>query len=322
MNKKTNNHLTISIVTPVYNEIGNIELFYSRTKKSLLSSNLKHEMIFINDGSTDDSLEKILQIAKKDNSVKIICLSRNFGHQIAITAGIDYCEGDAAVIIDSDLQDPPELIPALIKTWQEGFEVVHAVRKNRKDTWFKKVSAKIFYRLFSLISDVSSPLDSGDFRLIDRKVINELVKLREGSRYFRGLVPWLGFRQTSVYFDRDKRKSGISKYSLTKMIGFSFDAITSFSTTPLKLISILGSIFTLSGLSLGVFLLIKHQPINTNAHLVSILTAIIFLASGTELLAMGLLGEYLGRTYSETQKRPLYIVRELTNISKQTTSPS
>lgn len=237
MNEK-NNKVEISVVVPIHNEERNIPELYERLQKTLIQISQQYEIIFVNDGSKDNSLNEILKIAEIDSKVFYINFSRNFGHQIAVMAGLDASSGQAVVIIDGDLQDPPELIVDLYKKYKQGFEVVYARRKERKgESMFKKLSAKIFYRLLKRITSIDIPLDTGDFRLIDRKVVNYLKKMPEQNKFLRGQIAWLGFRQTEVLFVRDKRKFGKSGYSLGKMIQFAMDGITGFSDKPLQLVS-------------------------------------------------------------------------------------
>lgn len=314
MKKRNKTNFKLSVVAPVYNEIENIASFYSRLKKSVIG--YKHEIIFVDDGSTDGSVEKLEQIGKKDKQSKVLIFSRNFGHQIAITAGINNCSGDATVIIDSDLQDPPELIPSLVKKWLEGYEVVYAVRRTRKDSWFKKITASLFYKILAQITEIEIPANTGDFRLIDKKIANELSKMPEKSRFVRGLVPWIGFRQTSVFFSRDKRRHGETKYSFSKMLKLSLHAMTSFSSFSLKLISYLGLILSIVGLLGGIGVAIFRSVIPVNLYLILLLISVISFTSGLILVALGILGEYIGRIYTETQNRPLYIIKDKINFRK------
>ncbi|MFA5158315.1 MAG: glycosyltransferase [Patescibacteria group bacterium] len=312
MKKRNKTNFKLSIVAPVYNETENIASFYSRLKKSV--KKYKHEIIFIDDGSSDGSVGKLEQISKKDKQTKVLIFSRNFGHQIAITAGIDNSSGDATVIIDSDLQDPPELIPSLVSKWLGGYEVVYAVRRARKDSWFKKITASIFYKILVSITEIKIPANTGDFRLIDKKVASELSKMPEKSRFIRGLVPWIGFSQTSVFFNRDKRHHGKTKYSFGKMLKLSLHAITSFSNFSLKLISYAGFILFIVGFLGGIGVIIFRSVMAGNLYLILLLISVIALTSGLILIALGILGEYVGRIYTETQNRPLYIIKDKINF--------
>ena len=304
----------ISIVLPVYNEFDNINELYRRLKDSLQRFK-PYEIIFVNDYSRDNSLKIITDLAARDPYVKIINFSRNFGHQAAITAGIDFAEGDAVVIMDSDLQDTPEIIPEMIEKWREGFEVVYARRRVRKDTFFKRSTAFVFYRLLQKIASIEIPEDTGDFRLIDKKVVREMRRLREHSRFMRGLTSWVGFRQTAVFFDREDRRYGQTNYPFRKMLKFAIDAFASFSTVPLKLSSLLGfltALGSLCGILYGLIRKIFFSDVVVSGWTFTIIT--IFFIGGIQLIVLGVMGEYIGRIYVETQNRPLYIVRDTVNI--------
>ncbi len=308
---------TISVVLPVYNEAENIAELYRRLKKSL-GNDEPHEIIFINDHSRDETPEKITALAASDASVKIINFSRNFGHQAAITAGIDFASGDAVVIMDSDLQDTPETIPEMVAKWREGYDVVFARRRERKDSFFKKITAFGFYRLLRMIANIDIPEDTGDFRLIDRKVVLEMRRLREHSRFMRGLTSWVGFRQTAVLFDRENRRYGKTKYPVHKMLKFAGDAFVSFSTVPLKLASLLGFLTALASVVGICYSLVRkffYADAVVSGWTFTIIT--IFFIGGIQLLVLGVLGEYIGRIYIETQRRPLYIVRDTINVDQE-----
>lgn len=296
----------VSIIVPVLNEENNIPVLYQRIKKNL--KNFKYEIIFVNDGSDDQSRKVIEKIIDVDRNVKIINLSRNFGHQIAISCGIDYAQGDAAVIIDADLQDPPEIIPAMIEKWQEGFDVVYAVRKAREgENVLKKLTASIFYRLMRVLSGTKIPLDTGDFRLISKKVILVLRRTREYQRFMRGLVSWVGFSQIGIEFTRGKRFSGKTKYPLFSMIKFALDGILSFSLLPLRIVSLMG-IVTVAILVLLIFYSFYRTAIGQTVPGWASTTIIILFLGSIQLISIGIIGEYLGRIYIEVKRRPLYIV--------------
>jgi len=270
------------------------------------------EIILIDDGSTDDSADLIRQYAAQDARVKPVIFARNFGHQIAVTAGLDYSQGDAVVIIDSDLQDPPEVILDLISKWKEGFQVVYAVRAEREgESWFKLFTASLFYRLITSITEVKIPLDAGDFRLLDRKVVNVLNQMRERHRFLRGLSTWVGFRQTGVPYRRVARQVGETKYPFRKMFRLAINAVTSFSYFPLQLATYIG--FVAAGLSiLSIPVVIAIRLWGTATPLLgqaTTLIAVLFLG-GAQLISLGILGEYIGRLYDEAKGRPLYIVLE------------
>lgn len=304
----------LSIVVPIFNEEQTIPELYERLQKAASQITAGYELIFVNDGSKDKSLDALIKISEKDPRVFFINFSRNFGHQIAVTAGLDACAGEAVVIIDGDLQDPPELIPQLYAKYKEGFEVVYARRMERKgESFFKKITAKFFYRTLKNITAIDIPLDTGDFRLIDRKVVDNLKKMQEQNKFLRGQIAWLGFRQTAVFYDRDKRKYGTTGYPLSKMLRFAMDGITGFSDKPLLWVSRLG--FTISFLSFIVILyaVYSHFVLNqTITGWTSLIISSMFIG-GVQLISVGVIGEYISRINRNVLKRPLYII-EKTNI--------
>ena len=301
----------ISIIAPIYNEVNNIPELYRRIREVLDPTKDAWELLMVDDGSTDGSTDLIREYHDRDSRVVPIIFARNFGHQIAVTAGLDYSRGDAVVIIDADLQDPPEVILNMIAKWREGFEVVYAIRTEREgETWFKEFTASLFYRLIYRITDVDIPLDTGDFRLLDRKVVNVLKQMRERHRFLRGMSVWVGFRQTGVEYKRAARFSGETKYPLKKMVKFATDAITSFSYFPLQLAMYIG--FAAAGLSiLAIPVVVAMRLIGNQAFFgqASTLIAVLFLG-GVQLISLGILGEYIGRLYDEAKGRPLYIVSQ------------
>lgn len=300
-----------SVIIPVYNEEKVIDETYNRLKATLDSTSAPYELIFIDDGSRDSSKDIIKSLCQKDPKVKLITFSRNFGHQTAISAGLDHASGKALIIIDADLQDPPSVILEMIKKWKEGYEVVYGQRTGRKgEGIFKKMTAAVFYRLFKSLSQYDMPLNAGDFRLIDLKVAEALKSFREKNRYLRGLISWLGFKQTKVEYVREERFAGQTKYSLSKMLKLSWDAITSFSYIPLRLAAYLG--FLVSGLSFIYLLVVIYQALFTNTTVPgwASLIAINLLFNGIVLIILGIFGEYLGRIYEETKNRPLYIISD------------
>jgi len=304
----------ISVIVPVLNEENNILVLYQGIKKNL--KNFKYEIIFVNDGSYDRSQETIEKIIDTDRNVKLINLSRNFGHQIAISCGIDYAQGDAAVIMDADLQDPPEIIPLMIKKWQEGFDVVYAIRKVREgESILKKLTASIFYRLMRVLSGTKIPLDTGDFRLISKKVILVLRRTREYQRFMRGLVSWVGFSQSGIEFTRGKRLSGKTKYPLFSMIKFALDGILSFSLLPLRIVSMMG-IVTVAILILLIFYSLYRTITGQTVPGWASTTVIILFLGSIQLISIGIIGEYLGRVYEEVKRRPLYIIDSTLGIQE------
>ena len=302
---------TFSVVAPIFNEIGNLPELYRRVKETLDALGEPWELVLVDDGSTDGSTDAIRELAAQDKRVRPVIFARNFGHQLAVTAGLDYSRGQAVTIIDSDLQDPPEVVADLIAKWREGYEVVYAVRSEREgETWFKLLTASLFYRLIYRITDVNIPMDTGDFRLLDRKVVNVMNQMRERHRFLRGMSVWVGFKQTGVEYRRAARFSGETKYPLKKMLKFATDAITSFSHFPLQLAMYLG--FISAGLSILAIPLVALVRVSGGHELTgqaTTLIAVLFLG-GVQLICTGILGEYVGRIYDQAKGRPLYIVRE------------
>jgi len=315
MDNSLSKKIDLSLVIPVYNEEAVLWELYKRLNPILESLKLNYEVIFVNDGSGDGSQKIIEQINKKNLSYKCLAFSRNFGHQIAISAGLDFTQGSAAIIMDADLQDPPELIPELLKKWKEGYEVICAKRESRKDGSFKKLTAHAFYRLFNKISDISIPLDTGDFRLLDEKVVITLRSFREKNRFLRGLFSWTGYRHTYVTFRRDERYAGKTHYPVIKMIKFALDGLFSFSALPLRLATWLGIICSFAGF-VGIIwvVIIRFLPNYTSSGWATLMTTVLFLG-GIQLFIMGMIGEYLSRIYTEVQNRPLYIIRDKIGIN-------
>ncbi len=302
---------TISIIAPIYNEIGNIDALYERVKQTMENTSETWELVLVDDGSQDGSTEKIRQLSQADQRIQAVIFARNFGHQIAVSAGLDYSQGQAVVIIDADLQDPPEIIPELITKWREGYEVVYAVRTEREgETWFKKTTAALFYRLIYRITDVDIPLDTGDFRLLDRKIVNILCQMGERHRFLRGMTSWIGFRQIGVPYKRAARMTGTTKYPIKKMVKFASDAITGFSYFPLQVATYMGFISAgLSIIAIPVVIIMRLAGSQAFFGQATTLIAVLFLG-GIQLISLGILGEYIGRLYDEAKGRPLYIVSE------------
>ncbi len=302
---------TFTVIAPIYNELENLTLLYQRVKAVMESTGEPWELILVDDGSTDGSTDIMRQLAAEDQRVRPVIFARNFGHQIAVTAGMDYSRGQAVTIIDADLQDPPEVILDLIEKWREGYQIVYAVRSEREgESWFKLTTASLFYKLIFKITDVKIPLNTGDFRLIDRKALDVMGTMRERSRFLRGMGAWVGFKQIGVEYKRHARHAGETHYPLKNMIKLALNAITGFSTYPLQLLTTAGAI--LVGLSLVLLLVYLLLAIFNNFDLTYILAtwlSLIFL-SGILLIGMGILGEYIGRTYDEAKGRPLYIIAE------------
>ncbi len=303
--------VTYSIVAPIYNELENLPELYRRISAVMDSTGETWELVLVDDGSTDGSTDKILELARADKRVRPVIFARNFGHQIAITAGWDYARGEAVVIIDADLQDPPEVILDLAKKWKEGYEVVYAVRAEREgESWFKKFTAAAFYRLIYRITDVKMPLDAGDFRLMDRKVVEVLKTMRERHRFPRGMSAWVGFKQVGVAYKRAARVAGVTKYPFRKMLKLALNAITGFSYFPLQVATYFG--FASAGLAIlaiPVVIVMRMSGDGAFTGQATTLIAVLFLG-GVQLISLGILGEYIGRLYDEAKGRPLYIVRE------------
>jgi len=306
----------VSLIIPCYNEQEVINTTYNRIKTVLINSNIDYEIIFINDGSKDNTLIILSELAKNDTNVKVLSFSRNFGHQPAVTAGISHCKGNMAIIMDADLQDPPELIPQMIEIAEKNnCNVVYGVRINRKgESWFKKFTAKMYYNLLNYLSDVDIPKNTGDFRLIDRKVIDEFKKLGEKNKYIRGLISWVGFKQMPIYYERESRLMGETKYPLSKMLKFASNGLIYFTKKPLNIAITLGFISVLLGLILTgyVFFSKYFQPLTTVPGWASTLIIIIFFG-GVQLLSIGVLGKYIACIFDEVKNRPEYIIEEQIN---------
>jgi dolichol-phosphate mannosyltransferase len=303
----------VSYVLPVYNEQDGITAFHTELTAALAERpEFDYELVYVNDGSADASLGILKDLAKNDERVRVVDFARNFGHQIAITAGLDLAEGDAVIVMDTDLQDPPRVSLELVDAWRAGAEIVHARRRTRQDTAFKRATAHLYYRTLRASTEVDIPLDTGDFRLLDRRVADELRRYRERSRFVRGIVASMGFRQTEVAFDRDERFAGETKYPLRKMARLAVDGMTSFSTAPLKMITRLGFVvLALSLVGIVYALAMKFfRPEITVSGWTMLMCVVLFLG-GTQMLSLGVLGSYIGRIYSEAQGRPLYLVREV-----------
>ena len=303
--------ITYSIVAPIFNEKENLPELYRRIKEVMDSTGEPWELVLVDDGSTDGSTNMIRQLAKDDKRVRPVIFARNFGHQIAITAGWDYARGDAVVIIDADLQDPPELILEMAKKWKEGYEVVFAVRAEREgESWFKLWTASVFYRLIYRITDVKIPLDTGDFRLMDRKVVDVLKKMRERHRFPRGMSAWVGFNQIGVEYKRAARVAGETKYPFRKMFRLALNAITGFSYFPLQVATFFGfASASLAIIAIPIVVYMRASGSQAFFGQATTLIAVLFLG-GVQLICVGILGEYIGRLYDEAKGRPLYVVRE------------
>lgn len=310
----------ISFIFPVYNNSASLNILYTQVKDvvSDLSKKYKYEFIFVNDGSIDNSIDVLRKLAKNDPSVKVLNLSRNFGHQAAVSAGLDYVTGDATIIMDADLQDPPAVCALLVEKWEEGYEVVYAQRRTRKDPLFKRLTADAYYRTLSSLSTVDIPRNTGDFRLVDRKVVHVVRQMKEQNRFLRGMFSFTGFRQIAVPFDRHVRLGGKSEYTFKKMMKLAKDGVFGFSDVPLQFVTRLGflvSLLSLFGIIYAVSLKLFWPHITVPGW--TLIVVAIFFTAGVQLLMLGVLGEYIGRIYSEVRNRPNYIVREEINWSKK-----
>ena len=309
--------MEISAIIPSYNEQDNVGLMYERMTKTLSKISPDYEIIYINDCSKDQTLLRIKELAAKDTHVKYLSFSRNFGHQIAVSAGLDYCSGKAVVIIDGDLQDPPELIEQMYEKYKEGYKGVYARRTSREgETWFKKATAKIFYRLLASMTSIDIPVDVGDFRLIDQVIVKHLRNMPEKSKYIRGQISWIGYKQTFVNYHRDARIYGKTNYPLRKMLRFALDGITAFSDKPLKIASGLGIVAAIVSLLALVYALVAHFCFNsTITGWTSLILSVLFIG-GVQLITIGIIGEYIARINNDVRNRPLYILEE-NNMEEQ-----
>jgi len=303
--------MVLSIVVPCYNEEAVIGEFHRRVLAALEGVESDLEIIYTDDGSRDQTATILRELQQKDDRVRVVSLSRNFGHQLAVTAGLEHARGDAVVIIDADLQDPPEVIGEMIERWRDGYQVVYGLRVRRAgETTFKRWSAKLFYRLLNRLSEIEIPPDVGDFRLLDRQVVDVLLAMPERDRFLRGMISWVGFKQVAVIYDREPRRAGESKYPLVKMLGFALDSVISFSFAPLRLAIWVGFGAIAAAFAGIVYaLIIRLYTTEWVRGWASIFTAILFLG-GIQLITLGIVGEYVGRIYAEVKMRPLYVVRE------------
>ena len=308
---------TLSLVLPIYNEEAVIPELHSRLQDFLAKLAMDAEVVFVNDGSRDRSMELLRGIATGEPRYRILSFARNFGHQTAITAGIDYARGEAVVVMDADLQDPPEVVLAMVDKWREGFDVVYGKRRSREgETYFKLVTAAAFYRVFAAMIPIEVPLDTGDFRLMSRRVVIALRELAETHRFVRGMVAWIGFKQTAVLYDRPGRFAGETKYPLKKMIRFAIDGITSFSVLPLRFATYLGMVISLMSVGVAIWALAARFVFHATVAGWTAEVVIVSLLAAVQLLMIGILGEYIGRIYEEVKRRPLYVVGDTVNAEK------
>jgi dolichol-phosphate mannosyltransferase len=301
----------ISVVAPIHNEAETIPELHRRLT-SVLAKLGAYEIVLVDDGSTDGSWERMLALAPGDAHLRLVRLSRNFGHQAALTAGLEAARGDAVVLIDSDLQDPPELIPSLVAKWREGFDVVYGLRTKREgETLFKRTTASVFYRLLRGMTRIEIPADAGDFRLLSRRAVDALARMPERARFLRGMTSWLGFPQTGVQYERDARHAGATKYPTRRMISFALDAMTSFSTTPIRVVTGLG--FVLVAFCAVVLSWTVYIKVFTNSAVAgwTSLLIVVLLLGGMQLVSLGIIGQYIGRIFEEAKQRPLFVVGEI-----------
>jgi glycosyltransferase involved in cell wall biosynthesis len=311
------NYPEISVIIPCYNEEKSIQLMYDRLISSISSITTNFELIFVNDGSKDNSHLELIRLSNEDSRVKYINFSRNFGHQIAVTAGLDHSTGSAVVIIDGDLQDPPEVIPEMYAKHKEGFEVVYGQRLKRNgEGFFKKITAKYFYRILKKITSVDIPVDTGDFRLIDRKIVNDLKNMPEQNKFLRGQIAWLGYRQTNVFFERQERKFGETGYPFSKMLKFALDGITGFSDFPLQFVTKTGIFISFFSFLVILYAIFSHFILQkTITGWTSLIISSMFIG-GVQLISIGIIGEYVSRINKNVQNRPLYIVSDSNILPK------
>lgn len=301
----------LSVVVPLHNEEPNVDCLFQRLAAVLDRLQISYEIVCVDDGSQDNTLERLLAHHCLNSSIKIVSLSRNFGKEIALTAGIDATRGAAVIPIDADLQDPPELIEALIAKWREGYDVVYATRRSRQgETWLKRLTANVFYRVIGQMSNVPIPRDTGDFRLLDRRVVDVLKQMPERTRFMKGLFSWVGFKQTAILYDRAERHQGQSSWNYWRLWNFAVDGITSFSLLPLKVWSYVGLMLSLLSFIYASFLVVRTLILGVDVPgYASLMVAVLFMG-GVQLLTLGIIGEYLGRVYDEVKGRPLYLVRD------------
>jgi len=307
----------ISIVIPLYCEASNLDYLFNRLEAVIAVLGITYELVCVDDGSQDDTLEKLIQHHYRNPNIKVIVLSRNFGKEVALTAGIDYAQGNAIIPIDADLQDPPELIADLVAKWREGYDVVYAKRRSRQgESWLKKTTANAFYRIIGSMSRVPIPRDTGDFRLLDRRVVDALKQLPERTRFMKGLFAWVGFNQTYIVYDRSPRHSGRTTWNYWKLWNFALDGITSFTLWPLKVWSYIGLVMALIAFCYAAFLIIRVFIVGIDVPgYASLMVAILFLG-GIQLMGIGIIGEYLGRIFEEVKGRPLYLVRDCYGVDE------
>jgi dolichol-phosphate mannosyltransferase len=309
---------TLSLVLPIYNEQEVIPELHLRLQGFLAALAVSAEVLFVDDGSRDTSMPLLRELAATEPRYRVVSFARNFGHQTAITAGVDFARGEAVVVMDADLQDPPEVVLEMVAKWRAGFDVVYGRRRQRQgETWFKLLTARAFYRVFAAMIPIEVPLDTGDFRLMSRRVVVALRELRETHRFVRGMVAWVGFKQTEVLYDRPARFAGETKYPLRKMVRFALDGITSFSVLPLRFATYMGMLMILASVGVIVWALVAKYAMHQVVQGWTAIMIVIAVFSGVQLLMIGILGEYIGRIYEEVKRRPLYVVGDTVNVPRK-----
>jgi glycosyltransferase involved in cell wall biosynthesis len=313
----------LSVVVPMYNESANVDRFFERVEAVLGGLGVTYEIVCVNDGSRDDTLGRLAAHHRRNPAVKVIDLARNFGKEVALSAGIDHATGAAVIPIDADLQDPPEVIVELVERWRAGYDVVYATRRSREgEGWFKRFSADAFYRVLDRLTEIPIPRNTGDFRLMDRRVVDALARLPERTRFMKGLFAWVGFRQTSVLYDRHPRHAGRTKWNYWRLWNFALDGITSFSTVPLKVWSYIGLALSLCAFVWATFLVVRTLMYGVDVPgYASLMVAMLFLG-GVQLITLGVIGEYVGRIYIEVKGRPLYLVRDAWGFDRPAERPA
>jgi glycosyltransferase involved in cell wall biosynthesis len=303
--------LDLSVVMPVFNEQENLLALHARLSTVLTQTGLSYEIIFVDDGSRDGSLELLRDLAAGDQHVLVVELARNFGHQVAISAGLDHAGGNGVIVMDSDLQDPPEALPQFIAKWREGHDVVYAIRAQRKEHWLKRAAYAAFYRLLQRVANIEIPLDAGDFCIMDRRVVDLLVGMPERNRFVRGIRSWVGLDQVGLAYVRHARHAGTPKFTMTRLVYLALDGLISFSYVPLRVITMLGFGVSLLSIVLAVFYAIKKLTVGLNPPGFATLIVAVFFLAGMQLITIGVIGEYIGRIFEEVKRRPLYVVRRL-----------
>jgi len=305
----------LSVVIPVFNEEENITVLHSRLTAVLEQIHLEYEIIFVDDGSNDDSINQLQNLSVKDKRVLVVELARNFGHQVAISAGLDFARGEAVAVMDADLQDPPEVLPEFIAKWQKGYDVIYAIREHRKESWLKRSSYALFYRLLHRVANIDIPLDCGDFCVMDRRVVELLKSMPERSRFIRGIRSWVGLNQVGLPFERHARYGGQSKYTIGRLMLLALDGLISFSYLPLRFITFLGLGVSCLSIFLAGFYFVKKLLYGLSPPGFATLVVSIFFLAGIQLITMGVIGEYVGRIFEEAKRRPLYVLRRATRNS-------